>query len=856
MADDNRTGVGSPAGIDFEEHLRAERQLLGRLWADPSRVRIAVMRGLESGHFLGDGNRHLFEALRRALGRVQSDADDKLGDKRRDAAKAWLNDQGQAFDVEIELADSRGPSDSTLANETAAIRQNAERREHAGSSPDARAAVTVDRTGSEARVLEQLVHYPELVADATFWNLSSDHFSTPHDEAIFQALMATHPGTAPETIDDSWRQDRKDQVEDWLRRNAPTVPRRAVDDLLSDAKKHRYGEPEKPARGLSPDDLGGVLGGYDERTATGLSAGSVTSFDRERQLLRRLWDAPELVLDAERAGIGFEHFTDAKHAALYQALLQTHDPAAPAPKDPSDYEPWRTGRCIDAYAMLDKHRLWVNDAGESLGTVPMMLKDGAPPIGPSVAVPDGLQDQVSAAVERLGTLAKSEARAPLDAAGDAVDSALSGPGKPSYQPFQIAPTAEDSRPVLVVIAGGEGSGANPITNMAKAQLAGEDGDGKFVILGEKQLEPGQHLEAAKKAIREKSNTILLTDGRDPEALAQDMQGFSRNFRIVFAAAATQDSLLELNNLEARLDPHSEKQETLTTRPKLAECASRAVGLGAEMHVFEADEKGRVVNAPAPPRSGERTPGQRVEDACKAPLSEEMSLRALARAARLATMTKNPADHVEILRVTADILQASPDKTADSLGGVVGAAIALHPRRVPFSLANGFDLSAFAPSNQSKDSPWHVDGRVRPDKSLKLIGSEDLETMLADRLRDVRKAAKQAEYLQSELNDRLRKGPGRSTEEKGEYEAQKNRLQYLQRCSKDHLKFHGEGVQSVLAEYRRRARLTPGQYEKLEQDAQKHKIRTAVTGIGYGTKPAQTPQHLKQPNKRAFAGSKR
>jgi hypothetical protein len=191
-----------------------------------------------------------------------------------------------------------------------------------------------------------------------------------------------------------------------------------------------------------------------------------------------------------------------------------------------------------------------------------------------------------------------------------------------------------------------------------------------------------------------------------------------------------------------------------------------------------------------------------------------------------------------------------------LGGVVGAAIALHPRRVPFNLAKGFDLSAFAPSSQSGDSPWHVDGRVRPDKSLKLTGSKDLETMLVDRLRGVRKAAKEAEYLRSELNDRLRKGPGRTAEEKAEYEAQKNRLQYLQRCSEDHLKMRCEGVQSVLAEYRRRARLTPGQHKELERKAREHKARTAVTGIGYGTKRTQAAQQLRQPQRRPLAAGSR
>ncbi|WP_326693282.1 hypothetical protein OIE63_39945 (plasmid) [Streptomyces sp. NBC_01795] len=850
MADDNRTGAGIPAGIDYLEHLRAERQLLRRLWEHPQLVNNAIRRGLKSDHFLDDGNRYHFEALSHAHRSVSGN--DKWGDNRRAAAKEWLKLRDQAFDVDIE----RPPSAGTVASATAVIRRNAlERREYAGSSPDARAAAPVNRTGSEARVLEQLVRYPELVADATFWDLSSEHFSIPHDAAILQALMATHPGTAPEIIDDSWRRRRKGQVEDWLRREAPTVPAGAVEDLLSDARKHRRGEPEQPARGLPQDDLGGVLGGYDERTATGLSAGSPTSLDRERELLRQLWDAPELVLDAERSGIGFEHFTDAKHAALYRALLQTHDPETPAPEDPSAYARWRSGRRVDTYVMLDKHRLWVNDAGESLDPVPMVLKDGAPPTGPLVAVPIGLQDQVSEAVERLGATAKSEARTPLDAAGDTVDGAISGPGKPSYQPFQIAPTAEERRPVLVVVAGAKGSGAEPIANMAKAQLAGKDGDGKFVILGDKPLEPGQHLEAAKKAIREKSNTILLTDGRDPEALAQDMQSFARDYRIVFAAAATQDPLLDLNNLEAKLDPRSEKQETLTTRPKLAECASRAVGLGAETYVFEADENGRVVNAPAPP--GERTPGQRIEEACKKELSEEMSLRSLAKAARLATMTKKPADHVEIMRVTADILRASPDKTADSLGGVVGAAIALHPRRVPFNLAKGFDLSAFTPSSQSKDSPWHVDGRVRPDKSLKLIGSKDLETMLLHRLRVFRKAAEEVEDFQSKLNERLRKGPGETPEEKREYERHKHTLRYLQRESKDRLRLHGEGVQSVLAQYRRRARLSPDQYLVLERKAREHKARTAVTGIGYGTKRPQTAQHLKQPHRRPVAvGSKR
>ncbi|MGP3992017.1 hypothetical protein [Streptomyces sp. 3N207] len=445
---------------------------------------------------------------------------------------------------------------------------------------------------------------------------------------------------------------------------------------------------------------------------------------------------------------------------------------------------------------------------------------------------------------------------PLEAAGAAVDSALSGPEQPSYPPFQIAPTKEDPRPVLVVAAGAKGSGADTIRRLAEEQL----GEGNFVTLGDKPLEPAQHLEAAKQAIASGSNTILLTDGRDPKALAEDMKGFAEaeaGFRLHFAAAATQDPLCALNNLAAKIDPRFSEMATLTTGHKLAEGASRAVALGAEMHVFEADERGWVSSAPLQP--GERA-DRRIETACKAKLSDEMSLRSLARLARLAASTKDRARHDEIRQVTADVLRASSDKAAESWGGVVGASIDIHPRSVRFSWSKGFDLSAFDPNSQSENSgsPWHVDGRVRPDSSLKLTPSEDLEAMLMVRLRSVGKAVQEREFLRQELNDHLQRGPGKTAEEMRDYEAQTKKLQKLQAGAQDYVKFHGESVQTVLADFQRRAKLSPGKLKLQEKKAQEHKASLARTGIGYGLKPAQAPQQMtqpKQPKQRTTAGTR-
>ncbi|MGI5353502.1 hypothetical protein ACQEU8_35795 [Streptomyces sp. CA-250714] len=764
------------------------------------------------------------------------------------------DDWSRVYDLDYDLDAPSGnsaaaPADAAPGDEAGTGRANAG---DAGEPESASGAEAAD--GSEAatpegydsaqhlqderRLLQMLWRNPDLVAEARRMDLTPLHFLGRY-QRISAAMWETHDHVALHEVDAP--EKRRQAARSWL--GGENVEGALGDDIASSADVSFEGAVNAVLRNdrerlrLTSESRANAQTAVDENDDWMLGEGDEGNRPESIEGARS-WDASEREWWESLSPEDRERWYDdlggpSGDSAAASADTPPEGGADTALRNEAERNVARSRG--DAQAFVDEIDETLRMYDEKLRKYDASTADGAG-AGPSTP--------------RSGDAAEGS----LEAAGDAVDSALSGPGQPSYPPFQIAPTEEDPRPVLVVVAGAKGSGADAIRGLAEKQL----GEGKLVILGDadKPLEPAQHLEAAKQAIASGSNTILLTDGRDPKALAEDMKGFDEaGFRLHFAAAATQDPLCALNNLAAKIDPRFSEMETLATGHKLAEGASRAVGLGAELHVFEADERGWVSSAPLQP--GERA-DRRIETACKAKLSDEMSLRSLARLARLAASTKDRAHHDEIRQVTADVLRASSDKAAESWGGVVGAAIDIHPRSVRFSWSKGFDLSAFNSQSENSGSPWHVDGRVRPDSSLKLTPSEDLEAMLMVRLRSVGKAVQEREFLRQELNDHLQRGPGKTAEEKRDYEAQTKKLQNLQAGAQDYVKFHGESVQTVLADFQRRAKLSPGKLKFQEKKAQEHKASLARTGIGYGLKPAQAPQQMTQPKQqkqRTMAGTR-
>ncbi|MGP3979254.1 hypothetical protein ACTWQF_35645 [Streptomyces sp. 8N114] len=773
---------------------------------------------------------------------------DEAGTGRANAGDAGEPESASGAEAAADGNDGSKASPDGLLGDVGPESQDGARTGAAGTSPggagaaDGSEAATPEGYDSaqhlqdERRLLQMLWRNPDLVAEAMRMDLTPLHFLGRY-QRISAAMWATHDDVALHEVDAP--EKRRQAARSWL--GGENVEGALGDDIASSADVSFEGAVNAVLRNdrerlrLTSESRGNAQTAVDENDDWML--GEDDERNRPESIEgARSWDASE----RER----WQSLSPEDRERWYDDLGGPSGDSAAASADTAPEGGADTALRNEAERNVARSRgdtqAFVDEIDETLRMHDEKLRkyDASTADGASAGPP----------TPRSGDAAEGS----LEAAGDAVDSALSGPGQPSYPPFQIAPTEEDPRPVLVVVAGAKGSGADAIRSLAEKQL----GEGNFVTLGDKPLEPAQHLEAAKQAIASGSNTILLTDGRDPKALAEDMKGFAEaGFRLHFAAAATQDPLCALNNLAAKIDPRFSEMETLATGHKLAEGASRAVALGAEMHVFEADERGWVSSAPLQP--GERA-DRRIETACKAKLSDEMSLRSLARLARLAASTKDRAHHDEIRQVTADVLRASSDKAAESWGGVVGAAIDIHPRSVRFSWSKGFDLSAFNSQSENSDSPWHVDGRVRPDSSLKLTPSEDLEAMLMVRLRSVGKAVQEREFLRQELNDHLQQGPGKTAEEKRDYEAQTKKLQNLQAGAQDYVKFHGESVQTVLADFQRRAKLSPGKLKSQEKKAQEHKASLARTGIGYGLKPAQAPQQMtqpKQPKQRTMAGTR-
>ena len=356
----------------------------------------------------------------------------------------------------------------------------------------------------------------------------------------------------------------------------------------------------------------------------------LTGRDYEKQLLGRLWLHPELV-PAVMRDITPGHFTGRHYGDIYRALVETHTETFP--ENP-------VGELSDRWAAVDDR---LDAAGVPRAALDEVLRGSGlrstDTCVTALILHEEVKEVAAAYNARTGGAGTS-----LDRAGAAVDRAL--PPLPSYPPPPAEPPA---RPVVVVVAGAEGSGRDAVSALAHQQLAGR---GPVVELGgayspdhpayeaveEAGVRPeARHLAAAQYAIDQGANTVLRTDARDPQALAQDMMRFQQaGFRIEFAAVATPEPLRRLNALEAQLsDRHTARQPFTPTPDRLAESATRAAGMGADVRVFRPD--GTAVDSPGL-RSGERTPGQVIEAERERGLNGETSLRAAAKAARLAART--------------------------------------------------------------------------------------------------------------------------------------------------------------------------------------------------------------------------
>ncbi|SES38293.1 zeta toxin family protein [Streptomyces qinglanensis] len=356
------------------------------------------------------------------------------------------------------------------------------------------------------------------------------------------------------------------------------------------------------------------------------------TLEDQTHLLAQLWRSPERV--PEVLGVLTpDHFTAPGYEDFFRALTETH--SGPVPEDGPEREAWRRQRWQEVNEDLQ---------GAAIGRSDLDDVASVRNLRPLETCVQGLlaQGEVRSAVREYN--APTGPGPSLERAGQAVDGAL--PPQPSYPPPPVEPPAQ---PVVVVVAGAEGTGAGALTADVTRQLTRR---GPVVELGggyppshpayeaaeEVGLRPeARHLAAAQYAIDQRANTVLRTDARDPQALAQDMMRFQQaGYRIEFAAVTTPEPLRRLNALDAQLSDRRTARLPFTLPPdRLAESANRAAAMGARVWVFRPD--GTPVDSPGL-AAGRQTPGQVIEAERERGLTGEMSLRAAAKAARIAART--------------------------------------------------------------------------------------------------------------------------------------------------------------------------------------------------------------------------
>jgi hypothetical protein len=530
----------------------------------------------------------------------------------------------------------------------------------------------------------------------------------------------------------------------------------------------------------------------------------LTGLDYEIQLLYRLWQNPERIPEVIEH-LHPDHFTGPHHADIYRALTGTH--SEPVPPNPT--ETWRVDRWMEVDGWLDA----VNVPRSALDTVLNTAR--ARPLDPSVqALVQALtlQDEVRAIVREHG--ARTGAGTSLDAAGAAVERAL--PPRPSYPP---PPADPPDRPVVVVVAGAEGSGRDAVSVLAHQRLAVR---GPVVELGgayspdhpayeaveEAGVRPeARHLAAAQYAIDRGANTVLRTDARDPQVLAQDMMRFQQaGYRIEFAAVATPEPIRRLNALEAQLSDRRTARQPFTPTPdRLAESATRAAAMGADVRVFRPD--GTAVDSPGL-RSGERTPGQVIEAVRQRGLTGETSLRAAAKAARLAARTTDWAHQAAARQAATDAGRFS----TENWDWAINAAAGLPDR--------------------PQGPRWGGGRRARAAGPLAARSDAELGELLENTMLRYRNADQKA------LQDHAR---GKELQDQGKPGAQA--FFDSSQVTRETANHYRDTVVDILGEERRRASLSPRQRQAELQAVQQRMVRVRPpaeaprTAIGFA-RPAR------------------
>ncbi|NSC25717.1 hypothetical protein FM076_33055 [Streptomyces albus subsp. chlorinus] len=517
------------------------------------------------------------------------------------------------------------------------------------------------------------------------------------------------------------------------------------------------------------------------------NAQALTGRDYETQLLGRLWRKPELVADV-RGTLTPGHFSSPSHAAIYQALVETHSDTFPRNSE-------GTRELSDRWRAVDD---WLETAGVPLRELDDVLRVSRLRSADDSVKALTLQDEVREVVGEYNAYLR-RAGGSLDAAGEAVDKAL--PPLPSYPP---PPAEPPDQPVVVVVAGAEGSGMEAVSLLARQQLAGR---GHVVDLGG-AYPPGhpahqaveesgartpqdRHLAAAQYAIGLRANTVLRTDARDPQALAMDMMRFQEaGYRIEFAAVTTPEPIRRLNALETHLGDRRTARRPFTPAPdRLAESAERAAAMGADVRIFRPD--GAAVDT-AGIRSGKRTPTQVIEAERGRGLSDEAAVRVVAKAARLAARTTD-----WVGQETAREAAATAAGSSSRWNWVVEAAVERRERpRAP---------------------RWGAGRRTRDAGPLAAYSDAQLQSLLEGSLRRYQKAdqeANRAELRRKELSDRGESLRAQAFEDTSHF-------------ARESANNYRDAVIDVLAEERRRASLSPRQRQAELQAVQRRTARAAA-----------------------------
>ncbi|MBO8194256.1 zeta toxin family protein [Streptomyces oryzae] len=505
--------------------------------------------------------------------------------------------------------------------------------------------------------------------------------------------------------------------------------------------------------------------------------------DFQAQVLAHLWRRPERVPEV-MGDLTPDHFTRPGYADFFRALTETH--SGPAPDGPAK-DSWRTQRWEEVSEHLQGAAIGPYDL-EGVNSVLNPL-----PLDTCVRAVT-VQHEVRS-ITGGRTTAPSGPDTSMERAGDAVDRAL--PPPPSYP----APPAEPpAQPVVVVVAGAEGSGVGAVASEVNRQLTRR---GPVVELGgayppfhpayeaveEAGVRPeARHLAAAQYAIDQRANTVLRTDARDPQALAQDMMRFQQaGYRIEFAAVTTPEPIRRLNALEAHLSDRRTARLPFTPAPdRLAESANRAAAMGAAVGVFRPD--GTQVDSPEL-QSGKQTPAQVIEAERNRGLNDETSVRAAAQAARLTARTTDWVHQAAARQAATDAGRAG----TDNWDWAINAAAGLPDR----------------PTGPR----WGAGRRARAAGPLAARSDAELGELLENTMLRYRKADQKAFEAQAHGKELQEQGkPGAHAFFDASQVARETANQYR------------DTVVDVLAEERRRASLSPRQRQAELQAVQQRMAR--------------------------------